>query len=54
MWVWVTWIRANFFLNVRDVDLYCEDTGGTGEPILFLHGFLFGGRMYEAQVCRTE
>ncbi|WP_416061156.1 alpha/beta fold hydrolase [Rhodococcus indonesiensis] len=39
------------YLRVRDVDLYCEDTGGEGEPILFLHGFLFDGRMYEAQIA---
>ncbi|MDO2381719.1 MULTISPECIES: alpha/beta fold hydrolase [Rhodococcus] len=39
------------YLRVRDVDLYCEDTGGEGEPILFLHGFFFDGRMYEAQIA---
>jgi pimeloyl-ACP methyl ester carboxylesterase len=38
-------------LRVHGSDLYYEDTGGTGEPVLFLHGFLFDGRQYEAQVA---
>jgi len=38
-------------LPVHGTDLYYEDTGGPGEPILFLHGFLFDGRQYEAQVA---
>jgi pimeloyl-ACP methyl ester carboxylesterase len=38
-------------LRNRDADLYYEDTGGAGEPILFLHGFLFDGRQYAAQVA---
>jgi pimeloyl-ACP methyl ester carboxylesterase len=36
---------------VHGADLYYEDTGGPGEPVLFLHGFLFDGRQYEAQVA---
>ncbi|MFZ2176246.1 MAG: alpha/beta hydrolase [Rhodococcus sp. (in: high G+C Gram-positive bacteria)] len=42
------------FLRVRGVDLYYEETGGAGEPILFLHGFFFDGRMYEAQVAALK
>ena len=36
-------------IRVHGADLYYEDTGGSGEPVLFLHGFLFDGRQYEAQ-----
>ena len=38
-------------IRVHGADLHYEDTGGTGEPVLFLHGFLFDGRQYEAQVA---
>jgi pimeloyl-ACP methyl ester carboxylesterase len=38
-------------VRIRDADLYYEDTGGAGETILFLHGFLFDGRQYAAQVA---
>ena len=38
------------FTRVRGADLFVEDSSGRGEPILFLHGFLFDGRQYEAQV----
>jgi pimeloyl-ACP methyl ester carboxylesterase len=38
-------------MRVHGTDLYYEDTGGPGEPIVFLHGFLFDGRQYEAQVA---
>lgn len=37
--------------RVNRTDLYYEDTGGPQEPILFLHGFLFDSRQYEAQVA---
>jgi 3-oxoadipate enol-lactonase len=37
-------------LPVHGADLYVSDTGGPGEPVLFLHGFLFDGRQYDAQV----
>jgi len=37
-------------MRVRGADLFVEDSGGPGEPIFFLHGFLFDGRQYEAQV----
>ncbi len=38
-------------IRVHGTDLYYEDTGGPGERILFLHGFLFDGRQYDAQVA---
>ncbi len=37
-------------VNVHGADLYVADSGGSGEPVLFLHGFLFDGRQYDAQV----
>ncbi|SCL30386.1 Pimeloyl-ACP methyl ester carboxylesterase [Micromonospora rhizosphaerae] len=37
--------------RVNGTDLYYEDTQGPGEPVVFLHGFLFDGRQYEAQVA---
>jgi 3-oxoadipate enol-lactonase len=37
-------------MRVNGTELHYDDTGGPGEPILFLHGFLFDGRQYEAQV----
>ena len=36
-------IRAN------GVDLHYEDSGGNGTPIVFSHGLLFSGAMFEAQ-----
>jgi pimeloyl-ACP methyl ester carboxylesterase len=38
-------------IRVHGTHLHYEDTGGSGEPVLFLHGFLFDGRQYEAQVA---
>jgi 3-oxoadipate enol-lactonase len=38
-------------MHANGSDLYYEDTGGPGEPILFLHGFLFDGRQFQAQVA---
>jgi 3-oxoadipate enol-lactonase len=37
-------------MRVRGADLFVEDSSGRGEPILFLHGFLFDGRQFDAQV----
>jgi 3-oxoadipate enol-lactonase len=37
--------------SVHGADLFVQDTGGPGEPVLFLHGFLFDGRMYDAQIA---
>lgn len=38
-------------MRVNGTDLHYDDTGGPGEPVVFLHGFLFDGRQYEAQVA---
>ena len=35
---------------VHGADLFVKDSGGAGEPVVFLHGFLFDGRQYAAQV----
>ena len=37
-------------ININGFNLYYEDTGGTGEPIVFSHGLLWSGRMFAAQV----
>jgi 3-oxoadipate enol-lactonase len=37
-------------MRIRGADLFVQDTSGPGETILFLHGFLFDGRQYDAQV----
>ncbi len=38
-------------MRVHGADLYYTDTGGPGEPVMFLHGFLFDGRQFDAQVA---
>ena len=37
-------------LPVNGVELYYEDTGGTGAPVFFSHGLLWSARMFAAQV----
>ncbi len=38
------------FAQINNQDLFFEDSGGTGQPVLFLHGFLFDQSMFDAQV----
>lgn len=38
------------FLSIRGVQLYYEDTGGPGEPIIFSHGLLWNSRLFSQQV----
>lgn len=38
------------FVNVNNQEIFYEDSGGDGKPLLFLHGFLFDSTMFEAQV----
>jgi len=38
------------YLDVNGTRLYYEDTGGPGEPIVFSHGLLWSGRMFDKQV----
>ena len=38
-------------VRVNGTDLHYDDTRGPDEPVLFLHGFLFDGRQYQAQVA---
>lgn len=38
------------FLSIRGVQLYYEDTGGPGEPIVFSHGLLWNSHLYHRQI----
>lgn len=38
------------FLSIRGVQLYYEDTGGPGEPIIFSHGLLWNSRLFSRQI----
>ncbi len=38
-------------LSVQDTELHLEDTGGGGETVVLLHGFLFDGRSYDGVVA---
>jgi len=38
------------FLSIRGVQLYYEDTGGPGEPIVFSHGLLWNSQAYSRQI----
>lgn len=38
-------------IRVNGVALHYDDTGGPGEPVVFSHGLLFSGRMFEGQVA---
>lgn len=38
------------FLTIRGVQLYYEDTGGPGEPIVFSHGLLWNSNLYARQI----
>jgi pimeloyl-ACP methyl ester carboxylesterase len=38
------------FLSIRGAQIYYEDTGGPGEPVVFSHGLLWDSRLFEKQV----
>ena len=38
-------------LAVNGTSLWVEDSGGTGEPVLWSHGLLWSTRMFDAQVA---
>lgn len=42
------------FLNVNGTRLYYEDTGGSGEPLVFSHGLLWSCRMFDKQVAALK
>jgi pimeloyl-ACP methyl ester carboxylesterase len=42
------------FADVNGQHLYFEDTGGTEPPVIFCHGFLLDGSMFEYQVNALE
>ncbi len=37
-------------VDVNGTTLYVEDSGGSGEPVVFSHGLLFDTRMFDSQV----
>jgi pimeloyl-ACP methyl ester carboxylesterase len=37
--------------QINGVELYYEDTGGSGVPVVFSHGLLWSARMFAAQVA---
>ncbi len=39
---------------INGVELHYEDTGGTGFPVVFSHGLLWSGRMFDAQVAHLR
>lgn len=41
-------------LTVNGTSLWVEDSGGDGPPLLFSHGLLMSGRMFEAQVAALQ
>jgi len=41
-------------MKVNGAELYVEDTGGGAETIVFSHGLLWSGRMYDAQVAHLK
>jgi 3-oxoadipate enol-lactonase len=38
------------FLSIRGAQLYYEDTGGPGEPVVFSHGLLWDSHLFSRQV----
>ena len=40
------------YADVNGQQLYFEDSGGDGPAVLFSHGFLMDGEMFEPQVAR--
>ena len=43
------WVMAE--INVKGCQLFVTDTGGEQPPVVFLHGFLFDGRQFDAQIA---
>src|SRR5947209_14079350 len=41
-------------IRVNGAQLHYEDTGGAGAPVVFAHGLLFSGRMFDAQVAALK
>jgi 3-oxoadipate enol-lactonase len=41
-------------LQVNNADLYYEDNGSGAETIIFVHGFLWSGRMFDDQVAALK
>jgi 3-oxoadipate enol-lactonase len=41
-------------VRVNGAELYLEDTGGDGPPILFMHGLMWSTRMFAPQIARLR
>ena len=41
-------------VNLNGAQIHFEDTGGEGEAVVFSHGLLFSGAMFEAQVLQLK
>lgn len=42
------------FLSIRGANLYYEDTGGPGEPVVFSHGLLWDSHLFSRQVAALK
>ncbi|ADO69261.1 alpha/beta fold hydrolase [Stigmatella aurantiaca] len=42
------------YLPIRGAQLYYEDTGGPGEPIVFSHGLLWNSNLYAQQIAALK
>jgi 3-oxoadipate enol-lactonase len=38
-------------IDIKDTRLFVTDTGGDLPPVVFLHGFLYDGRQFDAQIA---
>ena len=38
-------------IEIKETKLFITDTGGSQPPVVFLHGFLFDGRQFDAQIA---
>lgn len=41
-------------VDIHGTRLYVEDSGGDGEPVLFLHGWLSDGRLFHHQIAHLR
>lgn len=41
-------------VTIHGTRLHVDDTGGSGDPVVFLHGFLYDGRQFAAPIERLK